>query len=96
MPLLGPTGGGLGLAAWPSGGAVVVVGGAAPSSADLTTSLELLFLKGKDNMLLLPPEFVLLVTLCVSTNPEAADAMLQLAMLCALFSFSLSLPMQNQ
>ena len=50
VPLLGPIGGGLGLGASPSTGAVVVAGGA-PSSAALTTSLdELLFLKGKDNM----------------------------------------------
>jgi len=41
-------------------------------------------------MLLLADELALLVTLGVRTNPEAADAMLQLAMLCSL-SLSLSL-----
>ena len=83
MPLFGPIGGGLGLgASLPSGGAVVVAGaGAAASSAALTTSLELLllFFEGKNTMLFLEAELAFPVTLGVSKNPEAADAMLQLA-----------------
>jgi hypothetical protein len=42
-------------------------------------------------MLLLADELVLLETLGVSTNPEAADAMLQVAMLYLSLSLSLSL-----
>ena len=85
MPLFGPIAGGLGLgASFPSGGEVVVAGeGAAASSAALTTSLELLlllFFEGKNTMLLLEAELAFPVTLGVSKNPEAADAMLQLAM----------------
>jgi hypothetical protein len=101
VPLLGPIGGGLAFGASPTADAPVVAGGAAPSSAALTTSLELLlllmllFLTGKHTMLLLADELALLVTLGVRTNPEAADAMLQLAMLCSL-SLSLSLSLQNQ
>lgn len=61
-----------------------MAGGAAPSSAALTTSLELLllmvvFFEGKNTILLLEPEFALVATLGVSKNPEAAEAMLQLA-----------------
>lgn len=97
-PLLGPIGGGLGLgAASPSAGAAVVAaaGGAAASSEARTTSLkllELLFFGGKNSMLLLEPEFTLVATLGVSENPEAADAMLQLAIT---FSFFLSLFLFN-
>lgn len=94
VPLLGPIGGGLATGAvLSSGGAVVAAGGAA-SSAARTTSLEelvqlVLFLveeRGKDNIVFIR---VLEVTTVVgvTTNPDAADAMLQLAILfCLLFS----------
>lgn len=100
VPLLGPIGGGLGFGASPSAGFVVVVGvaaavagaaGVASSSAALTTSLGLLFFEGKNTkLLLLEPELVLAATLGVNKKPEAADAMLQLAMFC-LTTHSLSL-----
>ena len=82
-PLFGPIGGGLGLGASPPSGA-------AASSAALTTSLELLFFfEEKNTMLLLEAELAFPATLGVSKNPEAADAMLQLAM--SSLSLSLSL-----
>ena len=84
VPLFGPIGGGLGLGASPPGPAVAVAGaGAAASSAAFTTNLELLllmFFEGKNTMLLLEAELAFPATLGVSKNPEAADAMLQLAM----------------
>ena len=89
MPLLGPIGGGLGFA---SGALVAAAGGAAPSSAALITNLPLLvlalvlLLEEKNNMLVLPEEaaVLLVATLGVTTKPEAADAMLQLAISCSL------------
>lgn len=71
---MGPIGGGLGFGASPWAGA----GGAAAaaSSAALTISLEL-FLEENVNIETLEAEFV--VTEGVNTNPDAADAMLQLA-----------------
>lgn len=84
-PLLGPMGGGLGLGASPSAGGASAAGGggaaAAASSEALTTSLELLVLEGKLNMELLEAEDELPpATEGAITNPEAADAMLHVAM----------------
>lgn len=102
MPLLGPIGGGLGLGAAASGASVVAAAGvAALSSAALTTSLEfhllllLLFFEEKNKaLLLLVTEFVLVATFGVSTNPEAADAMLAMNFLSFFLSFSLSKQVQ--
>ncbi len=85
VPLLGPIGGGLGLGASPSAGGAAVAGGAAPSSAALTTSFDVLlalFFEEKYTMLVLEAEPVWVETLGANANPEAADAMLQLAMFC--------------
>lgn len=99
VPLLGPIGGGLGfVAAAPSGSLVAAAGGTAPSSDALITNLALflallLLFEEKNNILLrLEAEPVLLVaTFGVTTNPEAADAMLQLAILLYVLGWSLSL-----
>ena len=85
MPLLGPIGGGLGGGAPPSatgagaGGGGGGGGGGPPSEA-LTTSLEFLWFLG-EKMTMDGVEVGLVVELGVGvrTNPEAADAMLQLA-----------------
>lgn len=83
VPLLGPMGSGLGLGGSASAAGLVAAGGAAPSSAALTTSRELLlallvlFFKWKnDTLFRLETAAELVGTLGVSTNPEAADAML--------------------
>lgn len=85
---MGPTGGGLvavGLGASPpSGGAVVAAGGAAASSDARTTNLKLallvLFFGKKMRLVLLETdELVLVATFGVTTNPEAADAMLAMS-----------------
>jgi hypothetical protein len=86
-PLLGPIGGGLGLgAAASAAGAAAVAGAAAAGSSDaLTTSLEeepiLLDLIGNINMVLLEDEDVVVATLSDNINPQAADAMLLLAII---------------
>lgn len=82
LPLFGPIGGGLAAAA-ASGAAA---GGAAASSAALTTNLPepkfLEELQGGLNIIILVVVLVLVVvTLGVTTNPQAADAILQLAMI---------------
>jgi hypothetical protein len=82
---LGPIGGGLGLgvAASAAGAAAVAGAPAAGSSDALTTSLEeepiLLDLIGNINMVLLEDEDVVVATLSDNINPQAADAMLLLA-----------------
>lgn len=91
VPLLGPIGGGLtALAGGASPSAVAVGAGGAASSAARTTSLGMLvvvFLEEKDNIELFGAE--LEVTLGVATiKPDAAEAMLLLAML--FFCVSLS------
>lgn len=86
-PLLGPTGGGLaalGAGASPPSGAAVVVAaaGGAVSSEALTTSLgKDVFLAENISMLVLCVVVLLLeVTTLGVTNPDAAEAKLQLAM----------------
>lgn len=76
-PLLGPIGGGFGAAS------VVAAGGAADaasSAAFTTTSLEdLVFLELDENLTMVHLAMVVLeVTFGATTNPVAADAMLQL------------------
>lgn len=79
-PLLGPIGGGLGLGVSALAGSAVAAGGSV-SSAALTTSLEtLLFWKGKETIWHLTV-VVLEVTFGVTKNLEAADAILQLAII---------------
>lgn len=89
---MGPIGGGLVFGAASSS----TVGVAAASSDALTTSLELVFLVvGYITMFILDTNkfvFVLPETLLGDhTNPEAADAMLQLAMIPLSLSLSMSL-----
>lgn len=86
-PLLGPIGGGLGLVAVsPAGEAAEGAAASAVSSDALTTSLELAILLdfiGNINMLVLEESddvVLLAATLRDKTNPQAADAMLLLAM----------------
>lgn len=85
-PLLGPTGGGLaalGAGASPPSGAAVVVAaaGGAVSSEALTTSLgKDVFLEENISMLVLCVVVLLEVTTLGVTNPDAAEAKLQLAM----------------
>ncbi|WP_162001387.1 hypothetical protein, partial [Escherichia coli] len=87
VPLLGPIGGGFGFGvAAPSAGGVAVEGAAAAaaaSSAALTISLEepLFFIGNITIVLLEADEFLETATLGDNTNPDAADAMLQLAMM---------------
>lgn len=88
VPLLGPIGGGLAaLAGGASPSAVAVAAGGAASSAARTTSLGmlvLLFLEEKNNIELFGAE--LDVTLGVATiKPDAAEAMLLLAMVLYVF-----------
>lgn len=81
MPLLGPIGGGLGGGAPPSAAGVAAGGGGGAASEALTTSLEFLWLVLWEKRSMDGVEVGLVVELGVGvrTNPEAADAMLQVA-----------------
>lgn len=93
VPLLGPIGGGLAAfagGASPSAGAAVVAAAGAASSAALTTSLVLVvaLFEKKSRPVLLRFVVELEVILVAGTKVDAAEAMLQLAMI--LLSLSLS------
>lgn len=88
VPLLGPIGGGLATGAALASSVAVVAAGGAASSAARTTSLLPLFLEGgKDTIVTILVVLLGVTTFGVTTNPQAADAMLQLAMLLSSLSF---------